>query len=155
YPVDLSARGGAGGVIRRGRPERFAEISEAQLRAYARDGDHLALLRRLGYRSYMCVPLRARERTLGALTFVSTRADRHYDEADLALAEEVGRRAALAVDNARLYGRARESEASLRLLAETIPQLVWTATPDGAIDYLNDRWFDYTGTRPEAILGHS
>ena len=76
------------------------------------------MVRRLGFRSYLCIPLTARGRALGVLTLIGTDGHRRYDAADLALAEELARRAALAVDNARLYraaGQARqEAEAADR-----------------------------------------
>jgi PAS domain S-box-containing protein len=59
-------------------------------------------------RAIMCAPLNARGRTFGVLSFATTRA-RGYDRADLTLAEELSRRAAVAVDNARLYGEADEA----------------------------------------------
>ncbi len=63
----------------------------------------LKALRALGVRSAMVVPLIAGPRTLGAVTIVSTESARSYDQADLALAEELARRAALAIENARLF----------------------------------------------------
>jgi serine phosphatase RsbU (regulator of sigma subunit)/anti-sigma regulatory factor (Ser/Thr protein kinase) len=67
------------------------------------DDEHLGLIRQLGVRSIMIVPMVARDRTLGAISFVAAESGRAYEEADLALAEELARRAAMAVDNARLY----------------------------------------------------
>ena len=49
--------------------------------------------------------------------------------------------------------RLRESEAQFHLLAETIPQLAWSARPDGYIDWYNQRWYDYTGTTLETMQG--
>jgi len=66
-------------------------------------GGHLDILLRLEPRSLMCVPLRARGRTIGAITLVSSKPDRRYDEEDLLLAENLAYRCALAADNARLY----------------------------------------------------
>jgi hypothetical protein len=60
-------------------------------------------MRRIGFRSVMMVPLKARGKILGVLTFVNSEADRHHTPEDLALAEDLANRAALAVDNARLY----------------------------------------------------
>src|SRR5207245_3218334 len=65
--------------------------------------EHLALLRGLGFVSYMAVPLSARGRTLGAITFASAESGRRFGRADLALAEELAHGAALAVDKARHY----------------------------------------------------
>jgi signal transduction histidine kinase len=77
------------------------------------DAAHRDVLRRLGAQSFLTVPMRARGRTLGAITFVSDD-QRRYDDADLLLAEDLGRRCAMAIDNARLYGIAEDQ----RLAAE-------------------------------------
>ena len=71
--------------------------------------EHVRLLRTLGFRSVMIVPLGAGNRTLGAITFVSEQSGRRYGQLDLNLAENLARRAALALDNARLYREAREA----------------------------------------------
>jgi serine phosphatase RsbU (regulator of sigma subunit) len=89
--------------MRTGRSEVIPEMGEGFLRATTRDEEHFRITRDLGFHSYMCVPLVARGRVLGAITFVRTGDSRAYDEADLALAEELAVRAALATDNARLY----------------------------------------------------
>jgi PAS domain S-box-containing protein len=104
YPSDPDAPRGLYQVIRTGQAELFAEITDDQLVAAARDPDHLRILRELGMTSVIFVPLRARGRTLGALSLISAESRRRFGPADLELAEEVGRRAGLAADNARLYG---------------------------------------------------
>lgn len=81
----------------------------AQTATVALDAEYLRLMRELGAVSYMVVPLHTHGRTLGALTCATVESGRIYDSADVALAEEVGRRAAQAVDNARLYEQAREA----------------------------------------------
>src|SRR5262249_26197024 len=70
-------------------------------------GGHGAFLRALGFHEYMMVPVQARGQTLGAVTLVLVQGARSYGPADLALAEEIGRRAGLAIDNARHYERAQ------------------------------------------------
>jgi len=126
YPPDINAKTGPANVIRTGQSELYPEIPETLLEATARDAEHLQLIRELQIKSAMVTPLIARGRTLGAMTFISAESGRHYDQHDLALAEELARRAALAVENARLYQaeqKARqEAEAAqqhLALLAET------------------------------------
>jgi PAS domain S-box-containing protein len=96
-------------VLQSGRAALVAEVSAEKLGRIAHDAEHLEVLRALELRSYMVVPLRARERTLGALTLASSVSGRRYSKRDLELAEAVADRAALAVDNARLYGRARQA----------------------------------------------
>ncbi|HEX6288261.1 MAG TPA: PAS domain S-box protein [Herpetosiphonaceae bacterium] len=98
-------------VLRSGQPMLLTEISDETLAAEACDDDHLRLLGSLGPSSAMCVPLIARDRILGTLTFIIDTPGRHYTPEDLILAEDLASRAALAVDNARLY---REAQAALR-----------------------------------------
>jgi PAS domain S-box-containing protein len=102
-PLDPNAATGVPNVIRTGRPELLPDIPDELLVASIADPDLLELVRRLGLRSIMIVPLVARGRTLGAMTFAAAESGRHYGQADLVLAEELAQRAALAVDNARLY----------------------------------------------------
>ena len=103
YPPDPDAPRGVAQVSRTGRSELVPEIPESLLEEAARDAEHREILRGLGLKSYMIVPLVARGRTLGAISLVSAESGRRYGEADLELAKELARRAALAVDNARLY----------------------------------------------------
>jgi signal transduction histidine kinase len=114
-PIDLSAEHGAGKVLRTGQPEWVADISDERLATVPRASPVLPLLRELGVRSYLCVPLIARGRVLGCLTLLQTGSGRHYSEPDLRLAEELAHRAALNVDNARLY---REAQEAIRLRDE-------------------------------------
>jgi PAS domain S-box-containing protein len=95
---------GVAEALRSGRSSLYADIPEDVLIRAAEDPEHLALLRELGLVSAMVVPMPARGRILGAISLVAAESGRRYDEDDLALAEELGRRCALAVDNARLYG---------------------------------------------------
>src|SRR3989442_90017 len=73
------------------------------------DAEHRAALRALGLRSIMVVPLSARGRRLGAITFCSAESGRRYGGPDLAFAEDLAGRAAQAIDNARLYRTAQEA----------------------------------------------
>jgi len=102
-------------VMSTGEPQMLKQIPIARLEAAATNPEQLRLLRAVGPRSYISVPLRTRERILGTLTFAQTSAPRTFDEADLAVAVELANRAALAVDNARLY---RETRAALARKAQ-------------------------------------
>lgn len=89
-------------VIRSGEPVLVSQVSDEMVeRAAAGDARGLRLYRESGMRSYMVVPLQVRGATVGAITFAARA--RRYDEADLALAKDLARRAAAAIDNARLY----------------------------------------------------
>ena len=107
YPLDPEASVGVGAVIRSGQPQLIPQHGDAQIEAVARDEEHVRLLRSFGIRSYLCVPLQTRGRTLGALSFARTRLGPAYGEDDLALADELGRRISAALDNATLYEEAR------------------------------------------------
>ena len=67
-------------------------------------------LRQLGFKSYLCVPLKGRGRLLGVLSFVMAESGRRYSQADLAFAEEMARRASIAIENAQLYAEFRETD---------------------------------------------
>jgi PAS domain S-box-containing protein len=115
YPPDPDARRGLPEVLRTGKPELVEEIPDEWLVEGAVDEEHLRIARELGLRSYIIVPLIARGTVLGALSLVSAESGRRYGADDLALAEELARRAALALDNARLFG---ETEAARRAAEE-------------------------------------
>ena len=114
YPPDVDSSYGVGRALRTGRPELVAEISKPLLEEAARDAEHREILQNLGIESYLIVPLVARGRTLGAVTLVSAESGWRYGPADLELAEELARRAALAVDNARLYRERSETAHALQ-----------------------------------------
>jgi PAS domain S-box-containing protein len=103
YPPDPASETGTMGVIRSGEPQIVPDVTDEMLVEAARDDEHLARMRELGLRSALVVPLNARGRTMGAVTMISSRPDRRYGEADLALAMDLARRAALAIDNSLLY----------------------------------------------------
>ncbi len=110
YPPDPREPHGLPNVLRTGQAEIYPEITDELLVQGAKDAEHLELLRAVGLKSVMIVPLVARGLTLGAITFVTGESDHRYGEEDLIFAQDLARRAALAVDNARLY---REAEAAL------------------------------------------
>jgi len=101
-------------IIETGRPELYAEIPDELLIQAVSDPDVLVTLRALGLRSSVSVPLTARGRVIGAMSLVTAESGRRYGPDDLAFAEQVAHRAALAVDNARLH----EAEALARRTAE-------------------------------------
>ncbi|HEY8369247.1 MAG TPA: PAS domain-containing protein, partial [Thermodesulfobacteriota bacterium] len=96
-------------VIRTGRPELLPVVPDGWIGTVSGCVEHRRILEAVGVRSFLCVPLVARGRALGALSLVISESERRYTEADLPVAEELGRRAALAVDNARLYREAQEA----------------------------------------------
>jgi len=131
YPPDPRAPYGVPNVIRTREPELFVEIPDELLREATADTPELYdILEELGLKSSMCVPLVARDRALGAITFVSAESGRRYEESDLATAQDLARRAAISVDNARLF---REAESSRREAQESlaVADAVFATAPVG------------------------
>jgi signal transduction histidine kinase/CHASE3 domain sensor protein len=131
YPPDYGAATGVGQVIRSGKPEMYSDISDDMLATGAQDDNHLSILRELGIKSALVVPMIARGRTLGSLTLISSVPGRRYDEAEESLATELATRAAIAIDNAQLYRAAlAASDAKSAFLASMSHEL---RTPLNAI----------------------
>jgi PAS domain S-box-containing protein len=116
YPIDPDAPTGPPAVMRTGRSEILSEIPDELLIASAKDQEHLEVLRKIGFRSYMCVPLLAHGRPIGAITLVAAESRTRFHAADLELAEQIAARAGAAIENARLYGETRAALARLEEL---------------------------------------
>ncbi|MFN2567580.1 MAG: ATP-binding protein [Gemmatimonadaceae bacterium] len=96
-------------VVRARKPILAEAVTDAFLESVTRDARHRKIVSELGVASFMMVPIIARDRVLGAISLVSSRSSRQFDEHDLALAEDIAARAALAIANARLYEEARRA----------------------------------------------
>lgn len=105
YPADPEAAHGAWHVMRTGRSELITEITDEMLTASAVDAEHAAIARALHLRSAVTVPLVARNRILGVITWVTAESERHFTSDDLALAEELAQRAAVSLDNSELHSQ--------------------------------------------------
>lgn len=145
YPFDPEGTIGVAGVLRTGRSELLPNIADDLLTAIIQDEELLRIMRGLGLRSSMIVPLEARGRIMGAITFVSAESGRHYDAADLQLAEALGSRAALAVDNARLHGESLRVAAEQTAILSHIADGVLMIDPAGRIAYANDAAYRLLG----------
>jgi PAS domain S-box-containing protein len=152
YPAEASAPTGAPAVIRTGEPELVPEITDDMLAIVARDDLHLDLLRQLGLSSYMCVPVKGRETVLGAITLVASESGRHFGAEDLSLAEELARRAATAIENARLYREAEARAQAARVLA-TIGDGVFLVDRSGRVRLWNSAAQWITGLLESDVLG--
>src|SRR3954471_20830088 len=119
YRAEKQGSEGTARVIATGEPELVRDVG-GQVAIELSEGEEESY-RRLAPRSYMIVPLVARGRTIGALTLLSMREGRHYGDADLDFAQHLGRRFALAVDNARLYDEAERSRGLLDTLFASAP----------------------------------
>ncbi|HXH84748.1 MAG TPA: GAF domain-containing protein, partial [Candidatus Tectomicrobia bacterium] len=109
YGFNPDAPDGVPRVVRTGEPAFVPHVTDADLATAARTPEQLAILRSLGMRSWIIVPLVARERILGAITLVTADSGRTFDAADLELARDLARLAAIAIDNAELYRAAQEA----------------------------------------------
>ncbi|MBI4543776.1 MAG: HAMP domain-containing histidine kinase [Gemmatimonadetes bacterium] len=109
YPLDRGRPHLVFTVLQTGEPELWPELPESYLESVAQSQDHLRLLRSLQIRSLLAVPLRAHGHLRGVLTLLTAQSGRRYPAEDLELAQELGRRAALAIENARLYREAQKA----------------------------------------------
>jgi PAS domain S-box-containing protein len=124
YPDAPDATSGVLHVVRTRKSELYADIDDGLIERGARSPEHLRILRELSMRSAMVVPMVAHGRAMGAITFVVAESDHRYDEADVAMAEELAARAALAIDNARLHGSMQEGEERVRLVLESAGEAI-------------------------------
>lgn len=109
YPPSRGDLFGAPRILKTQQPDLVPEVDEETLAAAAHDKRHLEILRNLGFCTYMVVPLKARERLLGAITFIGADVQQRYTPKDLLFAEDLAGRAAVAMDNARLYQEAQQA----------------------------------------------
>jgi PAS domain S-box-containing protein len=140
-------------VLQSGKPWFDPAVAESRFVAEARDAEHLALLRRLGYAAEMVLPLVARGRMLGVMTLVLADDSRHYGPGDLALAQELARRAALALDNARLYAEAQSAEARYRGLFEGVADAILSIDAEGRFRDVNAAATELLGYQRDELLG--
>lgn len=121
YPPSSDDLHGPANVTRTGTSEIVSVVGDEVLEESAKDAAHLNQLRTFGFTSYISVPLVARTRTLGAMTFSMAESGRHFGEGELLLAQQLADRAALAIDNARLFAEIEEARRDLekRVLART------------------------------------
>jgi PAS domain-containing protein len=118
FPLPLPSADPVAVAIRTGKSQLREDIDDELLQTIARDERQLDWLRSIGPKSEMVVPLTVRGKTIGALRIVSVKPTRHFDCNDLAFTEEIGRRAALAIDNAQLFHTVNQAGRVSRFLAE-------------------------------------
>lgn len=160
YPADPNAEQGVPKAVRTGQPELIPEVTDEMLVAAARNPEHLAILRHLGLTSALVVPMIARDTAVGAITFIAAESGRRFDERDLELAQELARRAALAIENARLYDAERaarlaaeEAQFRFRTLFEGVPDAILVVDGGGRIVEANAAAGLLLGYELEALLG--
>ncbi len=114
YPFNPGADGAIMRALLEGKPAFFPAINEDLLRAGANNDEHFSLIRRLGLRSAVIVPLAGTSTSYGAMYFVMSDSGRHYTEDDFATLQDLAHRAAIAMDNATLFREAQHREQDLR-----------------------------------------
>ena len=166
-PIDMTAPTGLPNVLRTGKAEIYPVVTDEMLVKGSKSKKELELTRSLGLTSVILVPLFSDKKPIGGITLVTTESKRNYQNSDLYMAIELAARASLSIENARLYQVAqneikerqkaeKESQDSferLQFMADSMPQQVWTATPDGALDYVNQYTFNYFKKSVETIIG--
>jgi len=135
--------------LRTGRPLVIPVVDEESLRQVASSPDRVAPLLAAGVRSYLMVPLRARGTVLGGAEFIRMHDREPFGQSDLALAEELAARAALCIDNARLYRRERTTALTLQrsLLPQEIHhtlgmEIAHRYLPSSVVSEVGGDWFD-------------
>jgi len=120
YPTDMESPTGVPNVIRTGDPEFYPDISEEMLQAAARDERHLEILRSVGFRSAMIMPLRTRTEVIGAATLVMAESKRRFDQESLDFARRLAPQIAASIDNARLYHELSQALDNERLAVQIL-----------------------------------
>jgi len=96
-------------VIKSGQPFMMSVATQKHFEEMALSEEHQRIITTVGMKSYMVVPMIVRERVIGAISLIFSESERYYGATELALAEELSRRAAVAVENARLYYEAQQA----------------------------------------------
>ena len=158
-PVDMEHDTGISLVIKTGKSQLYADITDDMLVASAKSKKELGLLRHIGFSSVMIMPLIARKQILGALTFVASEQKRHYADQDMRFAQELANRIAASIDNARLYQKAQDelavrkqledeleaSKSQLEIIIHNIANGITLQDATGKVIYLNQTASDMIG----------
>jgi PAS domain S-box-containing protein len=134
FPLEQDMASGQAHVFRTGRGILVSDLTEEQIRATSRGRDHEQRLVDAELRSAIIVPLTAHGGTLGTITFIWAESDRRYDEADLRLAEELARRAGLAIDNARVHQAELVARDRAERLQIVTSRFAAASTPDAVYE---------------------
>ncbi|MCU1596122.1 MAG: hypothetical protein JWO12_3514, partial [Frankiales bacterium] len=130
YPVDMDAPTGAANVLRTGTSEIYPDLPPELIEASASSPEHLEMLRELGLVSALVVPLAGRAGLFGAITLIHAESGRHYSDDELAFAEDVARRAALALETARTFRDQSGRLADVTRVAEAAQHAILAPPPD-------------------------
>ena len=169
YPPSADSPQPAARVIRSGALELIEDVTEEAVSSHTRDAAHADLMRAIGVRSHLAIPLAGHDGVIGALSLGVTESARRYGPDDVALAQDLARRAAAALENARLYQRVQDelaerkrAEAALRIseqrfraVMEQSPFSTQVFAPDGTTLRVNRAWEALWGVRMEQIAGYN
>jgi serine phosphatase RsbU (regulator of sigma subunit) len=157
FPADPASPTGAPHVIRTGQTEVTHDVTDELIEAAVPDPELREIVRELGLRAAITAPLRAHGRVFGALTFVSAESGRRFTDDDIAMVEELARRAGTAVDNARLYTEGARIAHTLQveLLPTDLPEIpfVEVAVRYRAAGELNEVGGDFYDIFPSSVEG--
>jgi PAS domain S-box-containing protein len=152
YPPDPNGNTGSAVVLKTGKPGFVPIVTDEMIALVVPDPEQLKLVRQIGLRSVIIAPVYGKDAVIGVVNFISSNADRHFDETDLEFALNFSNLIGLSLENARLNEAAaneislrKQSEEQFRFLTDAIPHKMWTSGPDGRATYYNQRWHDYTG----------
>ena len=123
YPPDAGETSGIYQVLQTGVAEFYPQISADFLEETARDKKHFELLQKLNLGSAMIVPLKARGRVCGVMTFINSASGKIFTGEDLALAEDLANRAALAIENTRLFRIEQKTRAAAERTSNFLTRL--------------------------------
>ena len=138
FPLDPAGEHPVARVIRSGRPELLPEMSSSQLRSFAQGSEHARFMVDNNYRSAIVAPLTARGRTLGALSVLRLGDGVPYVEENLTLVAELARRAALAIDNARLYSELHQVQQRLQAVLGNLAEAITMEDEQGQTVFANE-----------------
>jgi PAS domain S-box-containing protein len=165
YPPNPRSRSGVPEILRTGNAEFMPVIPRELLTAAAVDDEHLRLIEELQLGSYVGVPLKVRGQVMGAVTMVMAESGRRYTDKDVELAQALADRAALAIDNARMFRELEKArgiamaqrdqvEERFRLMVESVKDYaIFMLDPNGVITTWNAGAQLIKGYRPEEIIG--
>jgi signal transduction histidine kinase len=154
YPPAPGDPLGPGAVVRSGKPQIATEITDEMIDDVARDEEHARLIRSLGLRSFMTVPLAVGDRVLGAITFIISTSDRRYGPENLTFAQELARRGSVAIENAQLRTETEE-RARASLVLDHIGEGVFLVDHLGIVRLWNAAAEAITGIPGEQVVGQS
>ena len=145
YPLDPDGEHPVARVIRSGQPELLAEMTGALLNSFAQGSEHARFMIEHDYRSAIVAPLLARERTLGVISVLRLGDSEPYGSEDLDLVCELARRAALAIDNARLFSDLQRVEQRLEAVLANLAEAITVVDERGQIVFANQAAADLLG----------